>query len=47
LLEKVKRPMCVVRFLGFEAAIETFGATKDHTYYREEGGTRADENEEV
>lgn len=44
--EKVKRSMSVVRFLGFEAVIETFGITKDHTSYHEEGGTRAGENEE-
>lgn len=44
--EKVKRPTSVVRFRGFEAVIETFGVTKDHTSYCEEGGTRADEKEE-
>lgn len=44
--EKVKRPISVVRALGFEAAIENFGATKDHTSYCKEGGTRADENKE-
>jgi len=36
----------MVRFLGFEAVIETFGITKDHTSYCEEGGTRVGENEE-
>ena len=46
LLEKVKRPMSVVRSLGFEAAIEIFGATKDHTSYRKEVGTRTDESKE-
>ena len=37
--EKVKRSMSVVQSLGFEAAIENFGATKDHTSYCTEGGT--------
>jgi hypothetical protein len=44
--EKIKGPMSVVRSLSFEAAIENFGATKDHTSYCKEGGARADEHKE-
>ena len=44
--DKAKRNMPVVRFLDFEAAVEIFGATKDHTSYCKEGSTRANEHKE-